>query len=535
MKNPQYNFIKKEHLCKAVRPSFTKFSTTKEQEIIKRSVHVPFNHSLDLQNTRIRFYSNTAVVERPKTPTVPKATKTSDTFKRMFIQKEASAQVSAASSTAIGNQAQRSATLLNDVNESEEEEVDIEGDDDKWDAEEDEEEELNGGNDNNEDEEEVELENEEENSGGYTSKIRNMAIAKLLDLKHTVEVINISIKDSNCNNRKSRIKSLLYRKVHSILLQENIDPISIELAKLSLSQILNYKKDDLFFDDGTNSLIDEALDRLMPYSISNNKDSLLSLIDELKYKEPSKNSTKYQILNAVETILSLWKSASPKSEYTYLRKFESLLEIILDDAELIMSDGESICASTRDCLRSSLKEVDEEMTKFGRRIDLLIKCSRLDTSAELCSIEFKKDDANNTDIIHQQSKNARVNVCILNSLNCFTNAFDNQVLSVDFVGTNGYMTQMFWCKEVIVTQKVCSLSIPTDVYDLGSLRNTLKYLYLWKKHLLVLSAKVIQSLHCNKRKYSLIETCEEDSSPRQCTPDMQLADVFMTPHRRTKK
>ncbi|ORE11112.1 hypothetical protein BCV72DRAFT_332415 [Rhizopus microsporus var. microsporus] len=302
-----------------------------------------------------------------------------------------------------------------------------------------------------------------------------------------------------------------------------------------INQTRKQKKDDLFFDDGTNSLIDEALDRLMPYSISNNKDSLRSLIDELKYKEPSKNSTKYQILNAVETILSLWKSASPKSEYTYLRKFESLLEIILDDAELIMSDGESICASTRDCLRSSLKEVDEEMTKFGRRIDLLIKCSRLDTSAELCSIEFKKNDASNTDIIHQQSKNARVNVCILNSLNCFTNAFDNQVLSVDFVGTNGYMTQMFWCKEVIVTQKVCSLSIPTDVYDLGSLRNTLKYLYLWKKHLLVLSAKVIQSLHCNKRKYSLIETCEEDSSPRQCTPDMQLADVFMTPHRRTKK
>ncbi|ORE11109.1 hypothetical protein BCV72DRAFT_301189 [Rhizopus microsporus var. microsporus] len=220
MKNPQYNFIKKEHLCKAVRPSFTKFSTTKEQEIIKRSVHVPFNHSLDLQNTRIRFYSNTAVVERPKTPTVPKATKTSDTFKRMFIQKEASAQVSAASSTAIGNQAQRSATLLNDVNESEEEEVDIEGDDDKWDAEEDEEEELNGGNDNNEDEEEVELENEEENSGGYTSKIRNMAIAKLLDLKHTVEVINISIKDSNCNNQIYSIAAKSFKKYNDVQLSQ---------------------------------------------------------------------------------------------------------------------------------------------------------------------------------------------------------------------------------------------------------------------------------------------------------------------------
>jgi hypothetical protein len=229
--------------------------------------------------------------------------------------------VSAASITAIGNQAQRSATLLNDVNESEDEEVDIEGDDEEegvdieeheedeeWDEEEDEEEGLDGGDDNNEDKEEVELENEEEDSEGYTSKIRSMATANLLDSKHTVEAINISIKKSN---RNTRIKSILYRKAHSTLLQESMDPISIELVKLSLSQILNYvnpylsniyqdilpteevqeinqtrkqKKDDLFFDDDTNSLFDEVLDRLMPHSISDNKDNLRSLIDELKYQ-----------------------------------------------------------------------------------------------------------------------------------------------------------------------------------------------------------------------------------------------------------
>jgi hypothetical protein len=72
MKNPQYNFIKKEYLYKVFKPSFTKFSTMKEKEIIKRSVHVPFNDNLELQNTWISFYNNTAMVERPKTPTEPK-------------------------------------------------------------------------------------------------------------------------------------------------------------------------------------------------------------------------------------------------------------------------------------------------------------------------------------------------------------------------------------------------------------------------------------------------------------------------------
>ncbi|ORE17447.1 hypothetical protein BCV71DRAFT_227528 [Rhizopus microsporus] len=117
---------------------------------------------------------DTAVVEKPKTSTAPKATKVSDTFKRIFIQakalKEASALVSAASITAIGNQAQRSVILLNDVNESEEEEVDIEGDDYEWNAE-GKEEGLDGGNDNNENKEEVKVENEEEDSEDYVSKI----------------------------------------------------------------------------------------------------------------------------------------------------------------------------------------------------------------------------------------------------------------------------------------------------------------------------------------------------------------------------
>lgn len=78
--------------------------------------------------------------------------------------------MSAASITAIGNQAQRSVILLNDVNESEEEEVDIEGDDYEWNAE-GKEEGLDGGNDNNENKEEVKVENEEEDSEDYVSKI----------------------------------------------------------------------------------------------------------------------------------------------------------------------------------------------------------------------------------------------------------------------------------------------------------------------------------------------------------------------------
>lgn len=100
-----------------------------------------------------------------------------------------------------------------------------------------------------------------------------------------------------------------------------------------------------------------------------------------------------------------WKGASPKSELAYLRKFEGLLEVIMDDTDLILSDGKSVCVSTRDSFRSIIEE--DDLTEFGRRIDLIIKCNRVGVIVELCSIEYKKQDASRSMIINQQSKNAR--------------------------------------------------------------------------------------------------------------------------------
>lgn len=220
---------------------------------------------------------------------------------------------------------------------------------------------------------------------------------------------------------------------------------------------------------------------------------------------------------------------------TYLRKFESLLEVILDDTDIVLSDGENVCVSTRDSLRSIMEE-EEELTEFGRRIDLLVNCSRLGITVELCSIEFKKQDAANPVIIHQQSKNARINSCILSTINSLTKNSNNQILSFDFVGNSGYMTQMCCYKDVILSQTVSDIHIPTDVLDLDCLRSTLKHFYLWKLHLLKLSNTVIKFLYNNKRKYSLIETCEDiNDSSRPSPPPVQLNNVFMTPHRKNTK
>lgn len=225
-----------------------------------------------------------------------------------------------------------------------------------------------------------------------------------------------------------------------------------------------------------------------------------------------------------------WKISVSKSE------FEDLMGVILDDTKLILSYGEIISAATKDTVRSMVDQ-EQELTEYGRRIDLLVSCERLKTAVELCSIEFKKEDATTSVIMQQQSKNSRVNLCILSYINSLTNDSDNQVLAFGFKGNNGYLTQICCYKNIMYSQKVIELHIPTDMLEFDCLKNTLKCLYMWKLHLVTPSAKVLESLYSNKRKYSFVETCGEDivdplSRSRSPTP---LNQVFMIPHRKSKK
>ncbi|CAO3669998.1 unnamed protein product [Rhizopus stolonifer] len=538
--NPQYEFINKKYLQKVSRPSFAKFSAEHEKEIVTNQ-----------QSFLLRRASSCNTKD-------PNNTKTSAVFRRVYIQakalKNTRAQVSAASIMAIGDQAESSVRLLQRSNSAS-------GGDSINDEEEEEEQEE----EQEEAQEEVQEEGiqnyntEEEEDAHYASEVRNMASLKLLYPKRKVKNLNIS-----ANQHNKTISHILCKKAHSILKQNTIDHLSTELLKLSLSNILNFanpqlryvyrsiippeemknidysrqqKKMELAFDNEMNSVIDNVIDKLKLDTITTtNTDTLHTMIDELKHKESDKHSSNYQVLNAVEMVvknLRFWSNASPKSELTYLRKFEGLLEVIMDDTELMLSDGESVCISTRDSLRSMLEE--SENTEYGRRIDLLVRCAHSETTVELCSIEFKREDANKSLVIHQQSKNSRVNSCILSSINSLTKDPTNQILAFDFAGNNGYMIQIYRYKDVLISQKINGLHIPTHILELDHLRSTLKHLYLWKLYLVKLASTVIKSVYRNKRKYAFVETSEDDSreTDRHTPPPISLNNVFMTPHRST--
>lgn len=145
-------------------------------------------------------------------------------------------------------------------------------------------------------------------------------MVKLLDPNCKIDNIDIP-------ENQTRISHVLCQKAYSILKQENLDYLTTELLKLSLSNILNLanprlqdlyqsfipkdemnninrirtqKKDELEFDHSISKIIDEVLDIVKPYAITGNTDNLYTILDELKYKETNKQSTRYQLLNVVE-------------------------------------------------------------------------------------------------------------------------------------------------------------------------------------------------------------------------------------------
>ncbi|CEG76760.1 hypothetical protein RMATCC62417_11615 [Rhizopus microsporus] len=72
----------------------------------------------------------------------------------------------------------------------------------------------------------------------------------------------------------------------------------------------------------------------------------------------------------------------------------------------------------------------------------------------LCSVEFKKGNAPYATLLYQQSKNLRINACILNKIHLLTFEEDISIAYLDFAGRNAYISQIF------------KMSVSKDIYVL---------------------------------------------------------------------
>ncbi|CAO3620953.1 unnamed protein product [Mucor hiemalis] len=217
--------------------------------------------------------------------------------------------------------------------------------------------------------------------------------------------------------------------------------------------------------------INKVFDALLPCRFHRNTEKALIILDDLKSAEKDKKylfyvvlcilyntsspSVRFVLYNVVNNF-KYWTNEDNHNEAMYVRKFEDILEFLFTETDLTVRDREGVSKSTR---RMQIMN-DYDLT-YGRRIDLLISGD----SNEVASIEFKKKAVSNTVSLYQQSKNIRINGCILNQIHLMTDSTDDTVLYYDCIGRDSYLCQLFEFQVTYICQKLYDISIPKTLIE----------------------------------------------------------------------
>lgn len=231
------------------------------------------------------------------------------------------------------------------------------------------------------------------------------------------------------------------------------------------------------------SAIGEIFDELLQFQFDKDDWSLLSHLGD-------KKSENYKLLRIVEEVVhnfKSWKTEDDKHnnyfEIPYQRKYANILDILLEDEDITVYDGEKVSQILN-----------------GRKVDLLAKTKYSDVAIVLCSIVFKLQDASDNISKKQQSKNIRTNISVLNNINNITKQSSN-ILYMDWKGREGYLVQVFQFKDIMVSHFVKDLYIPKNIMELNDYRNTLHYLCFWRDSVAKLSNETKLAVYKEKRKY----------------------------------
>ncbi|KAI9265465.1 hypothetical protein EDC94DRAFT_669313 [Helicostylum pulchrum] len=200
-------------------------------------------------------------------------------------------------------------------------------------------------------------------------------------------------------------------------------------------------------------------------------------------KNNERRGDRYAILSIVEKVIEdteLWSKCGDEQELTFYRRFASIMDVMFKGSEVILSDGETGCQSSRIAIEANKCVFAGEDTSptYSRKIDLLLKYDEKKV-IDLCSNERKKSKVTNDLKLKQQSKNMRVNACIINNLQG-TYGGSHSVLALDVIGLNGYMYKLTKVDNYFITTSFCAIVIPRCFSDIDSFEEVLVSLFYFK-------------------------------------------------------
>ncbi|KAI8092096.1 hypothetical protein BDF21DRAFT_410937 [Thamnidium elegans] len=287
-----------------------------------------------------------------------------------------------------------------------------------------------------------------------------------------------------------------------LLIKKDLLNVEEELLELSLSGIYNY------INPYMKNIYETELDRPMPVSNNNNNnndfvsdaislgfetvnkikniDEALSYIQLEKSKlsqNRNRDTDEYIMLSILEKIIEdteLWRERNDEQEITSYMRFASLLDVLFKGTDIRLSDGETGSSSSRIAIETNKCVFNGEdlSPTYAQKIDLILRYDDTE-NVELSSNEWKKTKITNQLKLKQQSKNLRVNACILNNLNAKFCKF-NETLALDLIGLHGYLYKLTKIEDYFVATPISSIIIPKVFMDLDSFKETLTGLFFFK-------------------------------------------------------
>ncbi|KAI9469998.1 MAG: hypothetical protein EXX96DRAFT_623579 [Benjaminiella poitrasii] len=218
--------------------------------------------------------------------------------------------------------------------------------------------------------------------------------------------------------------------------------------------------------------------------------------------------------------MACWENESNLDESKFTSKFENILDLLFNGSGLSARGGEGTSQSTK-----KMAIFNDHHSTFRRRSDTLVFESQND---ELSNIEFKKTAAQNSLVNHQQSKNIRINSCILNQINLMTDSTDNTILYYDFIGRLGYLAQLFEYENVYICQKLQSITIPACMLEFELFRSSLKFMFVWKHHMINLNNNIILANLNKEQQILLTDISSTISPPHSPSRNVRPVQVYLS-------
>ncbi|KAI8046997.1 uncharacterized protein B0P05DRAFT_20511 [Gilbertella persicaria] len=316
-------------------------------------------------------------------------------------------------------------------------------------------------------------------------------------------------------------------------------------TSLSLSEeYFNDIKSECFsrqshFDNYLTSIMYETInnlfDELKQFQFDSDAADIIAYLDSEKNKETNKENEKYILLSIVSSIINnfnLWKKEEKLSENTYLRKFAEIIDILFKKTNLFIKDGENVCEASK-----RMQIMNDGDVTYGRRLDMIVASEQDDRDIELCSLEFKKGDAPYATLLYQQSKNLRINACILNEIHLLTFDESISIAYLDFAGRNAYISQIFRMDDKYIAHEVGKVAFIKNLLELDTLRKTMFNLFRWKRSL-VSNSNIVSLANlnqCNKFALADISNAFIQSSRFSTTHNVKPAQIFMSPSNTGKR